>query len=121
VGDTTERHLVDHCLIEGTLSAITDFFASILSATTASDLQVANCVMAQTPCRPSRRSVEWAFTGILPPRSIGYVDASDSACAVMADFADLKSPWTRGYSREVAELADAAAREMGWFPTRQNG
>ena len=71
--------------------------------------------MGQTPCRPSRRSVEWAFTGILPPRSIGYVDASDSACAVMADFADLKSPWT------VAELADAAAREMGWFPTRQNG
>ena len=31
----------------------------------------------------------------------------------MADFADLKSPWTAGHSRGVARLADAAARANG--------
>jgi HD-GYP domain-containing protein (c-di-GMP phosphodiesterase class II) len=35
----------------------------------------------------------------------------DEALGVVADFADLKSPWYRGHSRAVAELgADAAAR-----------
>lgn len=32
---------------------------------------------------------------------------------VMADFVDLKSPWTRGHSRRVAELADGAALQLG--------
>jgi HD-GYP domain-containing protein (c-di-GMP phosphodiesterase class II) len=33
----------------------------------------------------------------------------DLACAAVADFVDLKSPWTRGHSRGVAELAEGAA------------
>ena len=37
----------------------------------------------------------------------------DRALEAMADFADLKSPWTAGHSRGVARLADAAARANG--------
>jgi putative nucleotidyltransferase with HDIG domain len=37
----------------------------------------------------------------------------DAACEAMADFADLKSPWHLGHSRRVADLAAAAARELG--------
>jgi HD-GYP domain-containing protein (c-di-GMP phosphodiesterase class II) len=37
----------------------------------------------------------------------------DRACQVIADFADLKSPYTLGHSEEVAELAEAAARRLG--------
>jgi len=33
----------------------------------------------------------------------------DDACAAIADFVDLKSPWLLGHSRGVAELAEAAA------------
>jgi HD-GYP domain-containing protein (c-di-GMP phosphodiesterase class II) len=47
------------------------------------------------------------------PVPFGYVDDLDTALAVMADFVDLKSPWTRGHSREVAGLAENAARELG--------
>jgi HD-GYP domain-containing protein (c-di-GMP phosphodiesterase class II) len=35
------------------------------------------------------------------------------ALEAIADFADLKSPWTIGHSRSVAELAEAAARLFG--------
>ena len=37
----------------------------------------------------------------------------DSALSAVADFADLKSPYTTGHSRGVAERADAAARLAG--------
>jgi HD-GYP domain-containing protein (c-di-GMP phosphodiesterase class II) len=37
----------------------------------------------------------------------------DSACLALADFADLKSPYTLGHSRGVAELAAEAARRCG--------
>jgi HD-GYP domain-containing protein (c-di-GMP phosphodiesterase class II) len=37
----------------------------------------------------------------------------DEACAAIADFADLKSPYTLGHSRGVAELAAEAARRCG--------
>ncbi|HVW44911.1 MAG TPA: HD domain-containing phosphohydrolase [Amycolatopsis sp.] len=37
----------------------------------------------------------------------------DAALAAVADFADLKSPWTRGHSARVAELATAAAGHLG--------
>src|SRR5262249_12996904 len=40
-------------------------------------------------------------------------DQFDRACAVAADFADLKSPWLLGHSRAVAELAEAAAWQAG--------
>jgi HD-GYP domain-containing protein (c-di-GMP phosphodiesterase class II)/DNA-binding CsgD family transcriptional regulator len=37
----------------------------------------------------------------------------DETLTALADFADLKSPWTRGHSRRVATLAAAAASEVG--------
>jgi len=37
----------------------------------------------------------------------------DAACLALADFADLKSPYTLGHSRGVAELAAEAARRCG--------
>ena len=37
----------------------------------------------------------------------------ESALGAIADFTDLKSPWTIGHSRGVAELAGAAAAEYG--------
>jgi HD-GYP domain-containing protein (c-di-GMP phosphodiesterase class II) len=37
----------------------------------------------------------------------------DAALEVVADFADLKSPWFTGHSRGVARLASAAAQEAG--------
>jgi HD-GYP domain-containing protein (c-di-GMP phosphodiesterase class II) len=37
----------------------------------------------------------------------------DEACAAIADFADVKSPYTLGHSRGVAELAAEAARRCG--------
>ena len=37
----------------------------------------------------------------------------DPALEAVADFADLKSPWTRGHSPRVAGLAAAAARQAG--------
>ena len=42
----------------------------------------------------------------------------DTALRAMADFADLKSPWFRGHSPGVAELAVAAARPPG-MPRRR--
>lgn len=37
----------------------------------------------------------------------------DEALGAVADFADLKSPWTRGHSPRVAEVAETAARQLG--------
>lgn len=37
----------------------------------------------------------------------------DNACLAVADFADLKSPFTHGHSRGVADVAAAAATECG--------
>ena len=40
-------------------------------------------------------------------------DELDAALEAIADFTDLKSPWTIGHSRGVAELASAAAKRSG--------
>ncbi len=52
--------------------------------------------------------------GELPPLPGGDEpmddDALDNACAAMADFADIKSPWTLNHSHAVASLAADAAR-----------
>lgn len=40
-------------------------------------------------------------------------DAVDAALAAVADFVDLKSPYTLGHSRAVAELAANAGRQLG--------
>lgn len=56
---------------------------------------------------------DWEEVLASEPQPVGYVDDLDTACAVMADFVDLKSPWTRGHSREVARLAENAAYLAG--------
>jgi HD-GYP domain-containing protein (c-di-GMP phosphodiesterase class II) len=49
-----------------------------------------------------------------PALEIVLSDAElDSALAAIADFADLKSPWTIGHSRAVADVAFAAASILG--------
>ncbi len=45
------------------------------------------------------------------PRLVG--EELDAALAALGDFADLKSPWFSGHSGRVAELAVAAATELG--------
>jgi HD-GYP domain-containing protein (c-di-GMP phosphodiesterase class II) len=50
--------------------------------------------------------------GGLPAEPLDDAGA-DAACAVIADFADLKSAWTIGHSPAVAELAEAAAWRAG--------
>jgi HD-GYP domain-containing protein (c-di-GMP phosphodiesterase class II)/DNA-binding CsgD family transcriptional regulator len=47
-----------------------------------------------------------------PPTTIGP-DRLDAVLTAFADFADLKSPWTRGHSRQVASLAADAGRLAG--------
>ncbi|MGH7877310.1 MAG: HD domain-containing phosphohydrolase [Candidatus Dormibacteraceae bacterium] len=40
----------------------------------------------------------------------------DEVCLALADFVDLKSPYTHGHSPEVARLVEAAAAELGLAP-----
>ncbi len=49
------------------------------------------------------------------PGPVEYIDESDldRVARCFADMADLKSPHTVGHSREVAELAETAARRLG--------
>ncbi len=47
------------------------------------------------------------------PRAALSEGEFDAACLAMADFADLKSPYSVGHSRAVAALAAAAARRCG--------
>ncbi|HSJ27203.1 MAG TPA: HD domain-containing phosphohydrolase [Acidimicrobiia bacterium] len=47
------------------------------------------------------------------PRPVTVVADLDEALTVLADFIDLKSHWTRGHSRRVAELAAKAGAEAG--------
>jgi HD-GYP domain-containing protein (c-di-GMP phosphodiesterase class II) len=49
-----------------------------------------------------------AALAVAPPSSPLSEDGVHDALVVLADFADLKSPWTSGHSRRVAALARAA-------------
>ncbi len=57
--------------------------------------------------RPSRRS-----------RVVLSADQFDSALQAVADFVDLKSPYTLGHARAVAELAAATGEQLG-LPTAE--
>jgi HD-GYP domain-containing protein (c-di-GMP phosphodiesterase class II) len=55
-----------------------------------------------------------AVMSVEPGLGVALTDAElDSALAATADFVDLKSPYTIGHSRAVADLAVAAASTMG--------
>ncbi len=57
----------------------------------------------------------WETVLALEPGVRSYLSAEqfDTACQAVADFADLKSPYTLGHSSGVAELAASAARHCG--------
>jgi HD-GYP domain-containing protein (c-di-GMP phosphodiesterase class II)/DNA-binding CsgD family transcriptional regulator len=50
------------------------------------------------------------------PAPVTYLDDLDGALAAVADFVDIKSPWTRGHSPRVADLAEGAATAAGLGP-----
>ena len=56
---------------------------------------------------------EWDALLAMEPMPLRELEDVDEALEVVADFADLKSPWTRGHSRQVADLAAAAGRLAG--------
>jgi HD-GYP domain-containing protein (c-di-GMP phosphodiesterase class II) len=56
---------------------------------------------------------EWDAVMDAEPDPHVHVDDLDAALQVMADFVDVKSPWTRGHSRSVADLVEPAAVEAG--------
>jgi DNA-binding CsgD family transcriptional regulator len=59
----------------------------------------------------------WAAMLAAAPGGDEIVGAAlDTSLRAVADFADLKSPWTRGHSPRVADLAATAARELGMAP-----
>ena len=50
------------------------------------------------------------------PAPQSFITDVEAALSVLADFVDLKSPWTRGHSRNVAELAATGAERAGKSP-----
>jgi HD-GYP domain-containing protein (c-di-GMP phosphodiesterase class II) len=78
--------------------AIADLFcknADALCATIHID-SIWDTTLAMEPGRPT----------VLPETQV------DDACLVIADFTDMKSPFTLNHSRRVADLAEKAARQM---------
>ena len=57
----------------------------------------------------------WESVLALEPGTRAYLsdERFDTACQAMADFADIKSPYTLGHSSGVASLAAEAARRCG--------
>jgi HD-GYP domain-containing protein (c-di-GMP phosphodiesterase class II) len=64
----------------------------------------------------SHREAEWQDVLALEPQPVEHLADLDHALRAMADFVDIKSPWTRGHSPKVADLSVGAAREMGIGP-----
>ena len=61
----------------------------------------------------SHREAEWQDVLALEPKPVEHLDDLDHALRALADFVDIKSPWTRGHSPKVADLSVGAAQEMG--------
>jgi HD-GYP domain-containing protein (c-di-GMP phosphodiesterase class II)/DNA-binding CsgD family transcriptional regulator len=59
------------------------------------------------------REARWDEVLDAEPDPVRRVDDIDAALGVVADFSDLKSPWTRGHSARVADLAEATIVAMG--------
>jgi HD-GYP domain-containing protein (c-di-GMP phosphodiesterase class II)/DNA-binding CsgD family transcriptional regulator len=47
------------------------------------------------------------------PQVVIPAERIDDVLTVIADFVDIKSPWSRGHSREVARFAESAGTELG--------
>ena len=81
------------------------------------DPAVVDAVLADGKSRTSAADEAGAWVAAMeaepgPVRVLGP-DQLDHAVEVIGDFTDLASPWTRGHSRRVAELAEGAARACG--------
>jgi HD-GYP domain-containing protein (c-di-GMP phosphodiesterase class II) len=75
------------------------------------DPEIADVVVAEAPSwwREVQEVDPWdAALALAPPGPALDQAAVREALLVLADFADLKSPWTAGHSRGVADLACAA-------------
>jgi HD-GYP domain-containing protein (c-di-GMP phosphodiesterase class II) len=59
------------------------------------------------------REVDWEEVIALEPEPRAFIADVESAFTAMADFTDIKSPWTRGHSRRVAEIAEQAGHLAG--------
>ena len=57
---------------------------------------------------------EAALAAEPPPHRSVSEERLDEICRAIADFVDIKSPWTLGHSSGVAELAEAAAWRLGF-------
>ncbi|HEY7470003.1 MAG TPA: HD domain-containing phosphohydrolase [Acidimicrobiia bacterium] len=56
---------------------------------------------------------DWELLLAAEPEPVAYAKDITTTLTALADFVDLKSPWLRGHSREVARLAHAAGRAAG--------
>ena len=61
----------------------------------------------------SGKQAEWDEVLAAEPKPVLMVKDIDHSLSVVADYVDLKSPWTRGHSRTVADLAEQAGRLLG--------
>ncbi|MEZ4668377.1 MAG: LuxR C-terminal-related transcriptional regulator [Anaerolineae bacterium] len=71
------------------------------------------CQQAQALCRDLNAASTWDTVLHCEPGQPVWLegDALSTALLALADFTDVKSPYTLGHSRAVAELAEAAARQ----------
>ncbi|HEX6146790.1 MAG TPA: HD domain-containing phosphohydrolase, partial [Acidimicrobiia bacterium] len=67
---------------------------------------------------PTWGEAEWSEVIEAEPDPVAQVEDLTDALTAMADFADIKSPWMRGHSRRVAELAAMASDLAGLGPSR---
>lgn len=56
---------------------------------------------------------DWEEVLAAEPEPVAYVTDLDQALSVLSEFVDLKSPYTRGHSTRVADLAHDAALDAG--------
>ena len=73
------------------------------------------CEEASAVCGDLDSATSWEAVIAAEPGDKVWIDDAelDAALEAIAEFADLKSPWTIGHSRGVAELAAAAAGGYG--------
>ena len=62
---------------------------------------------------PEHREVDWQEVLAREPEPRAFLADVEAAFTAMADFTDIKSPWTRGHSRRVAEIAERAGDLAG--------
>ncbi|HUL85439.1 MAG TPA: HD domain-containing phosphohydrolase [Actinomycetota bacterium] len=71
------------------------------------------CEMAPGILEAADGDAAWDLVRTAPPNRTLSTSEVDTALELIADYADLKSPWFTGHSRAVADRTEAAARELG--------